>query len=152
MWTNKGKTRVLGGFFRAENMPTNLYVALVTNAVVPAADTSIFDELAEIAAGNGYTAGGYKLALDGADFDTLTEDDANDRALVQIKDVTWTAGGGGIPDSGDGASYAVLLDDNGTVADREVLACWSLGVARSATDGQSITLQNLELRLGEMPD
>lgn len=68
---------------------------------------------------------------------------------MQIKDVAWTAAGGPIPSGGSGASYAVLLDDNGTIANREVLAYWSLTSARSVSTGQTLTLQDLELRLLE---
>ena len=79
--------------------------------------------------------------------DVLTEDDANDRGLTQAKDIVWTASGGSIPASGDGARYAVLLDDNATVGSREVLAWWDLTSDRSVSDGQTLTLQDCELRL-----
>ena len=148
-WTNKGKYRALGGVFRGDTIPTNFYVALVTSAIAPDADTNTLSDLTEIAAGNGYTAGGYSLTPGSTDFDVHTEDDANDRGRVQIKDVVWTAAGGAIPASGDGARYAVLLDDNATPADREVLAYWDLAADRSISDGQTLTLQNCEIRVNE---
>jgi len=147
--TNKGKYRLLGWAFRGDTIPTNLYLALVTSAVAPTADINTFGQLTEIAAGNGYTTGGYQLTPGSTDFDVHTEDDAEDRALVQVKDVVWTASGGPIPASGDGARYAVLLDDDGTVANREVLAYWDLTSDRSVSDSQTLTLQNCELRLDE---
>jgi hypothetical protein len=79
----------------------------------------------------------------------LTEDDTNDRGLVQVKDIAWTASGGSIPASGNGARYAVLTDDNGTVGSREVYAYWDLTADRTVSVGQTLTLQNLELRLNE---
>lgn len=148
-WTNKGKAEVLGYSFRGATIPTNFYLALVTSAVAPTADTNTFTELTEIAAGNGYTTGGYQLTPNATDFDVLTEDDANDRGLVQVKDVVWTASGGAIPASGNGARYAVLLDDNAVVANRKVLAYWDLTSDRQVSDGQQLTLQNCELRLNE---
>jgi hypothetical protein len=148
-WTNKGKYRALGWVFRGDTIPTNFYVALVTSATAPNADTNTLSDLTEIAAGNGYTTGGYQLTPNSTDFDTHTEDDTNDRALVQIKDVVWTASGGNIPASGNGARYAVLLDDNATVANREVLAYWDLSSDRTVSDGQTLTLQDCELRLTE---
>ena len=147
--TNKGKYRLYGYAFRGDTIPTNYYLALVTSAVAPDPDINTFGQLTEIAAGNGYTTGGYQLTPNATDFDTWTEDDVNDRGLVQIKDVVWTASGGPIPASGSGARYAVLLDDNGTIADREVLAYWDLVSDRSVSDGQSLTLQDCEVRINE---
>jgi len=148
-WTNKGKMSILDAYFRNAGAPTNFYVALVTDATAPDQDTNTMSDLTEIAAGNGYTSGGYQLTKNSTDFDVLNEDDSNDRGDIQIKDVVWTASGGTIPDSGDGARYAVLTDDDGTVANREIYAYWDLASARSVSDGQTLTLQNLELRLNE---
>ena len=217
--TNKGKYRLLDGFFRGQNMPTNLYIALVklsnnhhtldnaaavdkgggevgipitghsfaagdrieingstnydgqyvinsqtANEVVitetynaetfggtetadeiPGPDTNTFSELSEIAAGNGYTSGGYQLSLNTTDFDSLTEDDSDDQAELLVKDVSWVASGGNIPDSGDGARFAVMLDDNATIADRHVILYWDLTSERSILDGGTLTLQDLEI-------
>jgi hypothetical protein len=148
-WTNKGKARVMNGFFRGTSLPTNLYLALVTSAVAPTADINTFSQLTEIAAGNGYDAGGAQLNRDTTDFDVLTENDTDDRGELQIKDIVWTASGGSIPASGNGARYAVLTDDNATQGDREVLAWWDLTSDRSVSNGQTLTLQNCELRLTE---
>ena len=145
--TNKGKSRLLGWAFRGDTIPTNFYLGLVTSAVAPDQDINTFGELTEIAAGNGYTTGGYQLTPGSTDFDVHTEDDSGDLALVQIKDVTWSASGGTIPSSGDGARWAVLLDDNATVGSREVLAWLDLVSDRSVSDGQDLTLQDCELSL-----
>lgn len=148
-WTNKGKFSILDAYFRNTGAPTNFYVALVTSATAPTADTNTLSDLTEIAAGNGYTSGGYSLTRNSTDFDVLTEDDTNDRGLIQIKDIAWTASGGSIPDSGSGARYAVLTDDNGTVGSREVYAYWDLAADQSVSDGQTLTLVDLELRGNE---
>jgi len=148
-WTNKGKFRVLDWVFRRTAMPSNFYVALVTSATAPNADTNVLSELTEIAAGNGYTSGGYQLTPNSTDFDVLTEDDAGDKGLIQLKDITWTAAGGNLPLSGSGARYAVLTDNNATVGSREVLAFWDLAADRTVSAGQSLTLQNCELDLTE---
>ena len=147
--TNRGKYWTLDWVFRGATLPTNMYVGLVTSATAPTADINTFGELTQVATGNGYTDGGYQLDLNSTDFDDLQEDDANDRADMQIKDVTWTASGGEIPDSGDGARYAVLTDDNGTIGSRIVIGWWDLTSNRSVSDGQDLTLQDLELRLQE---
>ena len=148
-FTNKGKYKLLGWGLRGVAVETNLYIALVTSAVAPVADTNTFGQLTEITAGNGYTTGGYQLTPGDTDLDVWTEDDANDRGLIQLKDIVWTASGGSIPSAGDGARYAVLIDDNGTVADREVYAFWDLVSDRSVSVGQTLTLQDCELRLNE---
>jgi hypothetical protein len=148
-WTNKGKYLALNVTFRNTGAPTNFYVALVTSATAPTADTNTLSDLTQIAAGNGYTSGGYQLSRNSTDFDTLNEDDTNDRGAIQIKDVSWTASGGSIPASGNGARYAILTDDNGTVGSREVYAYWDLNADQSVGNGGTLTLQNLELRLTE---
>lgn len=148
-WTNRGKYTVLDWVFRNATEVTNFYVALVTSAVAPTCDINTFGELTEIVAGNGYTTGGYQLTPNSTDFDVINEDDTNDLAKIQIKDIVWTASGGPIPLSGNGARYAVLLDDNATIGSRLVLAYWDLTSDRSVSDGQSLTLQDCELRLTE---
>jgi hypothetical protein len=146
--TNKGKARELNGFYRAQNIPTQFYLALVTAAAAPTVDTNTWSDISanEIAAGNGYTAGGQAVARNTTDWDVLTEDDTNDRGLVQMKDFSWTASGGPIPASGSGARYAVLMDDNGTAGSREVLIVFDLGSDRTVSSGQTLTLQNMERR------
>lgn len=148
-WTNKLKYKLLGWVFRTETQPTNFYLALVTSATAPTQDINTLSELTEITAGNGYTSGGYQLAKNATDWDVWTEDDTNDRGLIQIKDITWSASGGPIPSAGGGARYAVLTDDNGTVGSREVYAYFDLTSDRSVSDGQDLTLQNCELRINE---
>jgi len=149
LWTNRGKFLMLDWVFHAEAMPTNFYVALVTDAVAPTVDINTLGELTEIAAGNGYTTGGYQLTPGATDFDVMTEDDTGDKALCQIKDIVWTAAAGPIPDSGDGARYAILTDDNGTIGNRQVIAAWDLVSDRSCTDTHSITLEDCELQAVE---
>ena len=152
-FTNRGKLRVLEMTFRNEyaggSLPSNLYVALCTSATAPTADINTLSELTEITAGNGYTTGGYQLSFGATDFDSQGEDDGSDYSYIQVKDVVWVASGGELPSAGDGARYAVLTDDNGTVGDREVLTYWDLSSDRTVSDGQSLTLQNCELRLTE---
>lgn len=147
-WTNRGKYNTLNLKYRNAVEPTNYYVALVTSAVAPAADINTKSELTEITNGNGYTTGGISLNRDSTDFDVLTEDDSNDRALIQIKDLVWTASGGSLPSSG-AARYAIVTDDNVTQGSREVDTYFDLVSDRVVSVGQSLTLQNCEIRLNE---
>lgn len=148
-WTNKGKMRVLEWALRGGTIPANFYVALFTSAVAPTADTNTKSQLTEIANGNGYTTGGIQLSKNSTDFDVLTEDDTNDRGFIQIKDLVWTASGGALPASGGGARYAAMTDANATQGSREVLFFWDLGADYSVSSGQTLTLQNLEIRINE---
>lgn len=148
-FTNKGKAFLLK-YLRGVAIPANLYVALVTAATPPTADTNVLGDLTQITAGNGYTDGGFQLTPDTTDFDTLTENDTDDRGEVKIKDVAWTAAGGPIPSAGSPARYAVLTDDNGTIASREVLFWWDLGADVQVSATQIITLIDLEIRISEL--
>ena len=147
VWTNKGKASVLEGVYRNAGVPTNFHVALLTSAAAPSADTNTMADVTQIATGTGYADGGIQLARNATDFDVLTEDDANDRGLVQIKDLVWTASGGPLPASGNGARHAALTDDNASVAAREIWQSWDLVSDRSVSDGQTLTLQDCEIRL-----
>ena len=124
-------------------------VFLATSAVSPTQDSNVKTDVTEIATGDGYSAGGINVNRDSTDFDVLTEDDTNDWALVQIKDIVWTASGGPIPASGNGARWALLTDRNATVGSRLIIAYFDLVSDRTVSDGQSITLQNIEVRLTE---
>lgn len=146
-WTNKGAYELLNVVMRGGTVDTNMYLAMVTSATAPGPDTNTLSDLTEIASGNGYTSGGYQLTPNTTDFDVATEDDTNDRGEVEIKDVVFTASGGSIPASGDGARYLVLTDDNVTVADREVYMAWDLSSDRSVSDGETFTFQDLTVRM-----
>lgn len=145
-FTNRGKYLIMQQVFNNTGAPTNYYVALVTSAAAPTAATNLLSELTQITAGTGYTAGGISLAKNVTDFPSLTEDDVNNRGSIKIKDLTWTAAGGSL----GAARYAVLTDDNVTVGSRQVYAYWDLGADRTVSDGQTLTLQALELRLNEV--
>jgi len=143
-WTNKGKAEVLKRAFQGTAAPANHYVALVTSAVVPTADTNTLDELTEIAAGNGYSRIALPASTSG--WDTVSpEDDANDYGFLQAVDVVWTATGGSLPASGDGARYAVLLSSDSPTG--EVMAWWDLASDQSISDTQTLTLQDCEVRI-----
>ncbi|HYN37891.1 MAG TPA: hypothetical protein VES39_01425 [Rhodospirillales bacterium] len=146
-WTNRGAYRMLGVRFRGQSNPSAFHLALVTATPTPDDADNTLGDLSEIADGNGYTAGGQALSPGSTDFDVWTEDDANHRALVQLRDVLWTASGGAIPGSGDDARYAVLTDANATVGSREVFHFWNLGSALSALAGQSLTVRDAEIQL-----
>ena len=148
-YTNRGKFRILKGFFQGLLLPVNFFIALIDDSIVPTADTNTMADVSEVPAGNGYTSGGISVARDAVDFDVITEDDVNDRALVQIKDIVWTGTGGPLPSGGNGARRSVLTDDNGTVSLREIISTFDLVSNRLVSAGQTLTLQDAEFRLTE---
>lgn len=145
--TNRGRFMLLGHSFVAVTLPTNYYLALITSATAPTVDHNTFGEFTQIAVGNGYADGGYSLTPGGTDWDVHTEDDTNDLGKVIMKAVVWSASGGSIPDSGSGARWAVLTDDNATKANRQVLAWFDLTSDRTVSDGQDLTVDNSEMQL-----
>lgn len=149
-WTNRGKFLVLDAYFRAQNQAASFEVHLVTSAATPTADTNVLTDLTEIADGNGYAQStGFALARNTTDFDVMTEDDTGDMGFIQAKDVVWTASGGPIPASGNGARYAVCTTPDAGAGNKKVIAFWDLTADRTVSVGQSLTLQNCELRLTE---
>lgn len=147
MWTNRGAFLMLGTYFRGAAAPANFFAVLYTSAIAPDQDRNTNADMTMIAAGNGYTAGGVSVARSSVGFDVLTEDDTNNRAFVQAADIAWTASGGPLPASGNGARYVGLTDDNATVANRQIIGILDLVSDRSVSDTQALTLQDCEFRL-----
>lgn len=152
--TNVGKQRLLELALRdtqdsaaADTAP--LFLALSDSTTAPSSTSTVFSGLTEITAGNGYTSGGDVVTRDGSiltEWDSLS-DTAGDYGRIRLKDMVWTASGGSIPGSGNGAFYAVLLDDNVTVGSRQIYAWFDLTTARTITSGSTLTLQDIEIRL-----
>lgn len=148
-WTNKEKYRMLEQRFEGGSLEGSAFMmVLYTSTTAYDPDFNTVGQMEEIAAGNGYTAYGEEITP-ATEFDALTEDDANDRATVQITDQTWTASGGTIPASGGDAYYAALTDKNATSASRELFYVWSLGADYAVSDGQDLVIQDAEIRINE---
>lgn len=154
-FTNIGKIRLLEMALRdtqdsAAMDTAPLYLALMTSAASLSVETTTFDTATQIVTGNGYTDGGDVVTRDGSDltvWDTLAIDTASAYGYIRLKDMVWTASGGSLPASGNGAYYAVLLDDNATIGSRQVYAWIDLTTARSIGSGATLTLQDIEIRL-----
>lgn len=145
--TNRGKYLHQRWVYGGLALPTNFYLALVKTT--PNADTNVMSDLTQVATGNGYTTGGYQLTPGATDFPTIAEDDTADTGTTTIKDIVWTASGGTLPSDGNGATYAVLTDDNATVANRQVIAFWSLGGTRVVSDTQALTVSAAKIQGAE---
>ena len=145
-WTNRGKQRNLEVWVGGGTVPTNLYVALLTSATAVGPDIVTMSSVTEVGTGTGYTQRGFQLTPGATDFDVISINDPSDFAFAQIKDVSWTASGGQLP-NGNSARYAALTDDNATPSAAEIYMGWDLGSDRAVSDTQTLTLQNLEFRI-----
>lgn len=91
----------------------------------------------ELAAGNGYLAGGSNLA--GV---TVTRDDANNRTDVTCDDVQWDASGGSIgPSPG-----AIVMKDTGTASTSIVVGYIDFSGDQTAPDGAPFIIRNIVVR------
>jgi hypothetical protein len=128
--------------------PSSYYVMLVTDiASTLTTCTNAASELSEIPSGNGYNSPGASIFRSASDMDVSTEDDGSNIWQFQLADVAWTATGGNIPASGNGANAAVLVTASGGL--RDVMCWWDLVSNRTVSDGQTLTLQDCELQITE---
>lgn len=104
-----------------------LKIAL-TNTAPNVATHAVFADITEIAAGNGYTAGGADTQNDGTETTgTLT---------VTGVDVVWTASGGSIGPF----RYVVLYNDTPTSPADPLIAYWDYGSAVTLLTGETFTV------------
>ena len=143
--TDRGKYLLLKYGFDAETVPTTYYFGLATSATSPTKAINTFSQLTEVATGNGYTAGGASLTA--STHFTVTEVDSTVGAKVVLDNVVFTASGGNLPASGDGARWGVLLD--GTGGSSNVLAYFDLVSDRTVSDTQTLTISAAEIDANE---
>lgn len=136
-------------FFLAEDAPTTFYCALLSSAsAVPTVDTNTMADVTEITAANGYTSGGVAVPRAEGGGATATEDDTNNRATFLFRDIGFTADGGAIPSTST-VRYAVITTDEGTVANRQIIAVIDIGDWESCPDGKVLTLSGFTIRINE---
>jgi len=92
----------------------------------PVSTNSLLADLTEIAAGNGYTAGGTAT--------TPTLSSSSGTAKLVCSDVTFTASGGSIGPF----QYAVLY--NATAVSGNLIGFWNYGSAVTLADGESFVV------------
>ena len=146
--TNKLKAELLDVFFRGEPGPIKFYLALVTSSPSPGPTTNILSDLTELPTGSGYTTGGVEFSRDDTDFPNLIENDTNNKGIVELKDIIFTATGP-FPASGPGAHYAVLTDDASPIGNRKVYLWFDLQSDRSLVDTQSLQINDMNAELLE---
>ena len=137
--TNRGKLHILTMAFRNTNPPDGsaFKVTLLNNSVSPNEDTNTQNDVS-----GGVIGTAADVTRDASGFNVATEDDSNDKALIQVKDVDFA---GALTN----ARYAILTDANSTANDRVVYAVWDFGENKSVSAGQTLTLQDLEINLND---
>lgn len=97
----------------------------LSNAVPDAAADAVKADLAEIGAGNGYTAGGEDAQND------YTE--AAGTGTLVCQDITWTASGGTIGPF----QYVVLYNNTPAAPEDPLISWWDYGSPLTLNDGDS---------------
>lgn len=113
---------------KVHNLGADSLKILLTNTA-PVATNSVKGDLTEIAAGNGYSAGGTAPSI------TSSAQTSGTYKLV-LADVTFTASGGAI----NTFRYAVLYNDTPTSPADPLIGWWDYGAAVNITDGNSFTV------------
>jgi hypothetical protein len=109
------------------NLQSHTLKVMLTNTA-PVATNSVRADLTEIAAGNGYTAGGTAASV------TSSAQTSGTYKLV-LGDVVITASGGSIGPF----RYAVLYNDTPTSPADPLIGWWDYGSALTLANGESIT-------------
>jgi hypothetical protein len=109
------------------NLQSHTLKVMLTNTA-PVATNSVRADLTEIAAGNGYTAGGAAASV------TSSAQTGGTYKLV-LGDVVITASGGSIGPF----RYAVLYNDTPTAPADPLIGWWDYGSALTLANGESIT-------------
>lgn len=110
----------------AVNCNTDVFKAYLSNAAPSASLDDVKADLAEIAGGNGYTAGGH-------DTQNLYSE-ASGTGTCSATDITITAAGGTVGPF----QYVVLYDD--THASDILIAWWNYGSALTLNDTETFTI------------
>jgi hypothetical protein len=106
---------------------TNVFKVYLSNTTPSASADAVKADLPEIAAGNGYTAGGATT--------TITVAEVTGTTTVSGTQVVFTASGGAIA----AFQYVVLYND--TAASKNLIAWWDYGSALTLNNGESFTVK-----------
>ncbi|MGB0084215.1 MAG: hypothetical protein WBP94_02420 [Rhodomicrobiaceae bacterium] len=102
---------------------------VVLTDTAPVATDSVFADLTEISAGNGYTAGGVAATV-------ASSSQSGGTYKLVVDDVTITASGGSIGPF----RYFVLIDDTPTSPAKPLIGWWDYGASITLNDGESVTV------------
>lgn len=108
------------------NLSSDTLKVALTNTAPSASANSVFSDITEIAAGNGYAAGGVTATVDSSAL-------AAGIYTLVLSGVSWTASGGDI----SAHRYAVLYND--TAAGKNLIAYADYGVSAVIANGNTDT-------------
>jgi hypothetical protein len=111
------------------NFSSHSCKVLLTNTA-PTSANAVKADLTEIAAGNGYTAGGNVAAL------TSWSQTSGTAKLVLADPATWTASGGSVGPF----RYAVLYNDTPTSPAKPLIGYWDYGSSITLASGETFTV------------
>ena len=123
---NKFNSFVLDLATKTHNLNGDTLKIMLTNTA-PVAGNAVKANIAEIAAGNGYVAGGTQAVF-------VSGNDLSGTYKLILSPVVFTAAGGAIAPF----QYAVLY--NATAAAGNLIAWWDYGTALTLTSGNSFTV------------
>jgi hypothetical protein len=113
---------------KVHNLGSDTLKVYLSNATPSASDDAVKTDLAEISAGNGYTAGGNAASI------TSSSQTSGTYKLVLADPATWTAAGGTIGPF----RYAVLYND--TATNDELIGWWDYGSSITLAIGETFTV------------
>ena len=111
---------------KVHNLNSDALKIMLTNTA-PVASNTVKSNLTEIAAGNGYTAGGAVASF-------VSGNDASGTYRLILSPVSWTAAGGSIGPF----EWAVLY--NSSAASQQLIGWWDYGTAITLTNGNTFTV------------
>lgn len=111
-----------------QNFGTDVYKVALSNSA-PVATNTIFSNITEISAGNGYTAGGTAT--------TITVSETTGTTTVSGTQVVFTASGGSIGPF----RYVVLYNDTTTSPNKPLVGWWDYGSSITLADTETFTVK-----------
>jgi uncharacterized protein (DUF2252 family) len=112
---------------KVHNLGADSLKVMLSNTA-PVATNSVKTDITEIAAGNGYTAGGNVASV------SSSAQTSGTYKLVLSDPATWTATGGSIGP----VRYAVLYND--TATNKELIGWWDYGSSVTLATGETFTV------------
>jgi hypothetical protein len=112
---------------KVHNLHSDALKIMLSN-IAPIATNAVKADITDIAAGNGYTAGGLAATL-------VSDGQTSGTYKLVLSQPTWTASGGSIANF----RYAVLY--NSTAASGNLIGWWDYGATVTVTGGNSFQVQ-----------
>jgi len=114
---------------KVHNLGSDTLKVMLTNSAPSTSLDAVLADLTEIAAGNGYTAGGVALTI-------TSSGQTSGTYILVVTDPDFTASGGSIGPF----QYAVLYNDTPTAPADPLIGWWDYGTAVTITDGNKFTV------------